>query len=330
LAANRRLTPRRPGFCQHWQLASKPPAGIVDRGVVDWEYDLVRIDLHTHSAVSDGTDSPAELIRAAGDAGLDVVALTDHDAVAGWAAAQQAARDLGIEFVPGTEISTKLHGTGLHLLAYWFDPNHPALKDVLTDIRLHRGRRIERIVNALVAAGIPLTVDEVFAEAEPADAVGRPHVADALVRKGIVADRDEAFNIWLSEGRPGNVRKHAPDVHQVIELVQDAGGVSVLAHPWGRTSRSVLTPEVIGELRAVGLAGLEVDHEDHDPPTRAALRALAVDLDLIVTGSSDYHGSGKTDHPLGCNTTEPAQYDQLRLHVATPSHEASAPGGQRP
>ena len=290
----------------------------------------MRIDLHTHSAVSDGTDSPGELLRAADEAALDVVALTDHDAVTGWTEAQRAAHEVGIEFVPGIEISTKLHGTGLHLLGYWLDPEYAPLNDVLTDIRRHRDRRIERIVNALAHAGIPLTVEEVLAEAESADAVGRPHVADALVRKGIVADRAEAFDVWLSDGRPGNVRKHAPEVHRVIELVRHAGGVSVLAHPWGRRSRSVLTPAVIRELRDVGLVGLEVDHEDHDPATRAALRSLADELGLVSTGSSDYHGTGKADHPLGRNTTDPAEYGRLRMQAAAASYEAAASRGRRP
>jgi predicted metal-dependent phosphoesterase TrpH len=288
----------------------------------------VRIDLHTHSAVSDGPDSPTALIRAAYDAGLDVVALTDHDAVAGWAEAQDAAERLGVEFVPGSEISTKLYGTGLHLLGYWFDPEYLPLKNVLIDIRVHRERRLDRIIDALTAAGVPVTIDEVHAEAQDADAVGRPHVADALVRKGLAVDRTEAFDRWLAEGRPGGVRKHAPDVHQVIELVQAAGGVSVLAHPWGRKSRSVLSPEVIRELRGVGLAGIEVEHEDHDAPTRAALRELAADLDLVVTGSSDYHGVGKPDHQLGRNTTDPAEYRRLQARAAGNARQAAAREGR--
>ena len=275
----------------------------------------MRIDLHTHSAVSDGTDPPAGLIRAAAKAGLDVVALTDHDTVAGWTEAGRAADELGIELVPGIEISTKLYGAGIHLLGYWFDPDHEPLAQVLADIRVDRARRLERIVEALVATGVPVSLDDVLAEASSAAAVGRPHVADELVSKGIVADRTEAFNVWLAEGRPGNVRKFAPDIHEVIAMVNDAGGATVLAHPWGRTSRSVLTPELIGELRTAGLAGLEVDHEDHDPETRDALRALGGRLDLVVTGSSDHHGAGKVDHPLGANTTAPEELERLRART---------------
>jgi 3',5'-nucleoside bisphosphate phosphatase len=290
----------------------------------------VRIDLHTHSAVSDGTDTPAGLVQAAYDAGLDVVALTDHDAVAGWSDAQATADALGVEFVPGSEISTKLHGTGLHLLAYWFDPEYVPLENVLSDIRVHRERRLERIVDALAAAGVPITIDEVLSEATDADAVGRPHVADALVRKGLVADRTEAFDQWLAEGRPGGVRKHAPDVHEVIELVHAAGGVSVLAHPWGRKNRSVLAPDVIKDLRGVGLAGIEVDHEDHGLPTRAALRELAGELDLVVTGSSDYHGAGKADHQLGRNTTDPAEFRRLQLRAPAYVRDIAAGESGRP
>lgn len=275
----------------------------------------MRIDLHTHSAVSDGTDPPDVLVRAAAAAGLDVVALTDHDTVAGWPSAARAADEVGIELVPGIEISTTLDGVGIHLLAYWFDPEHAALRQVLADIRVDRARRLERIVEALAAAGVPLTLDEVLAEAESAAAVGRPHVADALVRKGVVADRTEAFTTWLGEGRPGGVRKFAPDIDEVLALVDDAGGVSVLAHPWGRTSRRVLRPEVIARLSTVGLDGLEVDHEDHDPATRERLRTLAEELDLVVTGSSDHHGEGKVDHPLGINTTAPEQLDRLRART---------------
>jgi 3',5'-nucleoside bisphosphate phosphatase len=289
----------------------------------------VRIDLHTHSAVSDGTDTPAELMAAAYDAGLDAVALTDHDAVAGWSQARAAGAALGVEFVPGSEISTKLHGTGLHLLAYWFDPDDAPLKNVLIDIRVHRERRLERIVDALAAAGVPVTIDDVLAEAQDADALGRPHVADALVRKGLVADRTEAFDRWLAEGRPGGVRKHAPDVHEVIELVHAAGGVSVLAHPWGRKSRSVLTPDVIKELHGVGLAGIEVDHEDHDLTTRVALRELARDLDLVVTGSSDYHGAGKSDHQLGRNTTDPVEFRRLQMRAPGYARDVTAPESRR-
>jgi 3',5'-nucleoside bisphosphate phosphatase len=290
----------------------------------------VRIDLHTHSAVSDGTDTPAGLVQAAYDGGLDVVALTDHDAVAGWSEAQATADALGLEFVPGSEISTKLHGTGLHLLAYWFDPDYVPLENVLSDIRVHREHRLERIVDALAAAGVPITIDEVLAEATDADAVGRPHVADALVRKGLVADRTQAFDQWLAEGRPGGVRKLAPDVHEVIELVHAAGGVSVLAHPWGRKSRSVLAPDVIKELRGVGLGGIEVDHEDHDLPTRVALRELAGELDLVVTGSSDYHGAGKADHQLGRNTTDPAEFRRLQVRAPAYARDIAAGESGRP
>ena len=275
----------------------------------------VRIDLHTHSAVSDGTDPPDELIRQAAEADLDVVALTDHDTVAGWDAAAAAAQQHGLELVPGIEISTRLGRVGVHLLAYWPDPADEELADELLEIRVDRMRRVERIVAALRAHNVPVTVDDVLAEAESAAAVGRPHVADALVRKGIVVDRSDAFTQWLGEGRPGYMPKHAPELDDAIGLVRGAGGVPVLAHPWGRSSRAALTPAVIEGLARIGLAGLEVDHEDHDEGTRARLRALARELDLAITGSSDHHGTGKADHPLGRNTTDPEQFERLRAQA---------------
>ncbi len=275
----------------------------------------VRIDLHTHSAVSDGTDAPDELIRQAAEAGLDVVALTDHDTVAGWDVAAAAAQEHGIELVPGIEISTRLDGVGVHLLAYWPDPTDAVLADELQEIRGDRADRIQRIVTALVAHDVPISVDDVLAEAGSAVALGRPHVADALVRKGIAVDRSDAFVQWLAEGKPGYLPKHAPGLSAAIALVRNAGGVPVLAHPWGRSSRGVLTPAVIERLATVGLAGLEVDHEDHDEPTRAQLRGIARELNLAVTGSSDHHGTGKADHPLGRNTTEPEQLDRLRAQA---------------
>lgn len=271
----------------------------------------MRIDLHTHSSASDGTDAPGDLVREAAAAGLDVVALTDHDAMSGWGEAQQAADEAGITLVPGLEISTRFHHRGVHLLGYLPDPTHPPLVSELDRILEGRTARTPAIVAALREHGIDISEDDVRRESGGSVAAGRPHVADALVRRGVVADRTEAFATLLSPGQPGYVNRYASALEEMIPLVASAGGVTVVAHPWGRGSRSVLDAEALAGLKDLGLAGIEVDHQDHSPADRAELRALARDLDLVVTGSSDHHGLGKVDHDLGVNTTDPEQYERL-------------------
>jgi 3',5'-nucleoside bisphosphate phosphatase len=271
----------------------------------------VRIDLHTHSSASDGTDTPGDLVRAAKAAGLDVVALTDHDAMSGWAEAAQAADEVGITLVPGMEISTKYRHRGVHLLAYLADPHHPPLVAALDRIIAGRTERTPAIVAALRDHGIDITEDDVRREAGGSVAAGRPHVADALVRLGVSSDRTQAFTDLLNPGRPGYANRYAAPLEEMIPLVVDAGGVTVIAHPWGRSGRSALPPAAFAELRDLGLAGIEVDHQDHSPADRDELREIAADLDLVVTGSSDHHGLGKVDHDLGCNTTDPEQLERL-------------------
>lgn len=272
----------------------------------------MRIDLHTHSRVSDGTDRPSDLVRAAAAAGLDVLGLTDHDTADGWPEAAAEAERLGLVIVPGIEVSTRTGGSSVHLLAYWPDPRDEPLARELAAIRADRDARLERIVARLVEHGLELTVEEVRAGSPDASSVGRPHVADALVARGYVRDRSQAFARWLAEGRPGALRKHAPETAEAIRLVRAAGGVSVLAHPWGRGGHRVLDEERIAALADAGLAGLEVDHYDHSEADRAGLRGVARELDLVVTGSSDHHGVGKTDHPLGLFTTDPEMLERLR------------------
>jgi predicted metal-dependent phosphoesterase TrpH len=273
--------------------------------------DLLRIDLHTHSDRSDGTTSPGEVVRAAREAGLDVLALTDHDSAAGWDEATAAALDAGVVLVPGMEISCKHAGRPLHLLAYLPDPDHPPLRQMLSAIVDGREQRLPHILEGLRAVGIDLEEDEVRLQAQGTAALGRPHVADALVARGVVARRDEAFDRYLTRGRPGYVSRYAPPVEEAIAAVRGAGGVSVVAHPWGRTDPAGLQEEGLAALQSHGLVGVEADHQDHSPEHRAALRAIAVNLGLVVTGSSDYHGAGKVDHPLGCHTTEPEQLERL-------------------
>lgn len=285
----------------------------------------MRIDLHTHSNRSDGTDTPGVLVAKASAAGLNVVALTDHDSAEGWADARDAARQSSITFVPGIEVSTRWRGAGVHVLAYFADADHPEFASELARIRSDRRERIRRIVAGLKSAGLAIRMDDVLRHAEAADSVGRPHVADALVELGYVQNRSEAFATWLTGGRPGHVAKYAPETRKAIHLIRVAGGVSVLAHAWGRGSRRVLDGEAIAMLSAAGLDGLEVDHLDHDDDHRRALHDIARDLDLIVTGSSDYHGTGKTDHPLGAFTTAPREWERL-ASLATMRGQQNAQG----
>ncbi|WP_323793511.1 PHP domain-containing protein [Nocardioides sp.] len=281
----------------------------------------MRIDLHTHSLASDGTQTPSELVTAAQHAGLDVVAITDHDSANGWEEAADAARRVGIELVRGMEISTNHRGRGVHLLAYLPDPTHPTLAASLARIVDGRGSRAPAMVEALQRIGIDLTLDDIAAPVP-----GRPHVADALVRKGIVASRDDAFERYLNPGRPGYVDRYAADLTATIVAVTEAGGASVIAHPWGRGRRHDLPHGELAALRDAGLSGLEVDHQDHKAPdVREELRAIARDLDLVVTGSSDHHGLGKSNHGLGCNTTAPEEYERLLERAAS----ASAATGRR-
>lgn len=291
----------------------------------------MRIDLHTHSDRSDGTDSPTELVRAAAAAGLDVVGLTDHDTTAGWAEAAAAAEGSGVRLVRGIEVSTRFRGGGVHLLAYLPDPDHPGLVAELEKVLGGRNDRLPRILDRLATVGIEITETEVRAVAGDAAATGRPHVADALVARGVTADRDEAFARYLGPGCVAHVPRYAADLEEMIALVSAAGGVSVLAHPWAdRTPHAALDPAGLARLADAGLAGVEVDHQDHDAPTRDRLRAVARELGLVVTGSSDYHGSGKVDHPLGCNLTDPDELERLLGLARTAADEAGRGAGMVP
>jgi predicted metal-dependent phosphoesterase TrpH len=277
----------------------------------------VRIDLHTHSHRSDGTDSPADLVRAAAAARLDVVALTDHDNADGWAEASAAADEVGVVLVPGMEISCKHRGRGVHLLAYWPDPTHPGLVRLLDEVVRGRDDRMPRMVERLRDLGHDVTVEDVLVQAAGATSVGRPHIADALVAKGVVADRDEAFARFLRNGGPAYVDRPAAPLEEAVRVVAEAGGVTVVAHPWGRESAAVMQREDLAMLQGAGLTGIEVDHQDHDAEQREQLRAVARELGLVVTGSSDHHGAGKVDHDLGCNLTAPEEY--ARLEAARPA-----------
>ncbi|GAA1800446.1 PHP domain-containing protein [Luedemannella flava] len=272
----------------------------------------MRIDLHTHSNRSDGTLTPAEVMAAAAAADLDVVALTDHDTTAGWDEASAAAEAVGIRLVGGIEISCRWYGTepaiGLHLLAYLVDPADPALTAELARVRDARVHRAERMVELMRADGVDVTMDEVRGYAA-GGTIGRPHLAQALIRRGMATTVGEAFAPHLL-GERWRLPKDDVDVFRALDLVRAAGGVPVFAHPRATVRGRVVPDELIARMAAAGLAGLEVDHADHTPTQRAELRALATDLDLVVTGSSDFHGANKPI-PIGANLTSPASLDAI-------------------
>ena len=271
----------------------------------------MRIDLHTHTRASDGTQTAQELVRAAKEAGLDVLGLTDHDTTEGWATAVRAAEEVGLTLVRGMEISTRHLGRGAHLLAYLPDPTYPPLVTHLRKILDGRSSRVPAMLERLRSIGIEVDIADVRRAAEGTAATGRPHVADALVALGVVRDRSTAFRRFLNPGRPAYVNRYAAPLVEMVRIVDEAGGVSVLAHPWGRHGADAMPERAIAELAGLGLAGLEVDHQDHAPDDRTRLRAIARELDLVVTGSSDHHGLGKHDHDLGCHTTAPEDYERL-------------------
>jgi 3',5'-nucleoside bisphosphate phosphatase len=286
----------------------------------------MRIDLHTHSDRSDGTDSPADLVRLARDARIDVLGLTDHDTTEGWQEAADVAERLGVTLVRGIEVSCRFAGSGVHLLAYLPDPTYRPLADELQRVLDGRNSRLPATLGKLRDLGIDIDVDDVRTVSGETAATGRPHVADALVSLGVVADRNEAFERFLGPQGPAYVNRYAADLEEMIRIVAASGGVSVIAHPWAsRHDYSALDETGLERLREVGLAGVEVDHQDHDSATAQRLREVAERLDLVTTGSSDYHGSGKVGHHLGVHTTSPEQLDRL-LALAG---EAAAAAGRR-
>jgi predicted metal-dependent phosphoesterase TrpH len=280
----------------------------------------VRIDLHSHSTASDGTDSPAALVATAHAAGVDVLAITDHDTTGGWAAATEALPE-GMTLVPGTEFSCVYRAdatskTSLHLLGYLYDPHHPALRAERARLRAERLGRGEVIVARMTEDGVPITWEQVLEFAD-GGAVGRPHIGRALVAAGVVPDVNAAFADLLSSRSRYYVGTQDTDVFHAIELVLAAGGVPVFAHPLARRRGKVVGDDVIRAMAAAGLAGIEVDHPDHDEPDRIHLAALARGLDLVATGSSDYHGTNKSTVIAACTTAQD-QYERL-ISLATGS-----------
>lgn len=276
------------------------------------------IDLHTHTAYSDGTTTPEENAALAAEAGLAGIALTDHDTMDGWArmAAACAAHDL--LFVPGVELSAELDGSSVHVLGYGMDPADAAFTAECDRLRGERDRRAQVMTERLAAVGLPVTWPMVLAHAAGAP-VGRPHIGAALVEAGVVADLDEAFDRWLGEDGPVHEPKHALHPVGAVALIRDAGGVAVLAHPGTTLGLPALADALLDELAAAGLAGLEAEHPAHDPPLTAAWRAAAERRGLVVTGSSDFHG-GRKSVRIGERATPQHVVDALR---------ASTRGGTR-
>ena len=270
----------------------------------------MRIDLHSHSTASDGTDPPAEVVRRAGQAGLDVLALTDHDTLAGHAAARQALPP-GLTLVTGMELSCRLEGHSVHMLAYGLAAAEGSeLAAECAAIVAGRRSRARHMVDRLRELGVDISWPQVEALAE-GGVVGRPHVARAMVAAGAISRPEQAFTPeWIGAGGRAYVSRYALDPVRAIGLIAEAGGAAVLAHP-GALSRGWKIPgETISALAAAGLAGLEVQHPDHDQAERSRLDALAADLDLVPTGGSDDHGS-LTGYRLGRETCAPACYERL-------------------
>lgn len=278
------------------------------------------IDPHTHSSESDGTQRPAELMAAAAAAGLDVLGLTDHDTWRGWDEAARATATTGVSLLRGVELSTAADGISVHLLSYLHDPDDAVLLAEATASRDSRLDRARRMV-ANIGQDLDLSWEDVAAQLSDGATVGRPHIADALVARGHVADRSAAFTDILNPRGSYYVRYYAPDTVDAVRMVRAAGGVPVIAHPRAAARGWVVSDGVIEEMAAAGLAGLEVDHRDHSEQAEAELRVLAQRLGLFVTGASDYHGAGKPN-VLAENTTAPEVLEQIleegHLDLVTP------------
>lgn len=268
------------------------------------------IDLHTHSNISDGTDSPAELIHKAQSAGISVLALTDHDTIAGWDSARTALKT-GMDLVLGAEISCQAEdGVSVHMLGLLFDSKNLELQEELAKTRDNRLIRMDRIIEKLNAAGIEISIEEVLDQLTEGATLGRPHLADALIAKGHVKNREDAFAALLHNRSKYYVSHYSPTPEAAIRLIKAAGGVAVIAHPYASHRGRVITAESLRGLVEAGLDGIEIDHRDHSESERASLLRVAYSYDLAITGASDYHGSGKINQ-LAENTTAVNQWEKL-------------------
>ncbi len=275
----------------------------------------MKIDLHTHSNASDGTDSPSQLIANAIDAGINILALTDHDTIAGWQEAEAALvshpKGASLKLVLGSEISCQdRDGTSIHMLGLLFDPNFEPLMQEMEKTRENRLTRMERIVARLNESGIEITMAEVYAQKRDDATLGRPHLADALVARGHIANRDEAFATYLHNGSKFYINHYSPSPIDAIRLIKAAGGVSIIAHPLASRSGRKVEPEIFSELIEAGLDGIEVNHRDNAEDEKSLLLEIARQHNLVVTGSSDYHGTGKMNR-LAEFTTSPEEWERL-------------------
>ncbi|MFN6291808.1 MAG: PHP domain-containing protein [Candidatus Nanopelagicaceae bacterium] len=283
------------------------------------------IDLHTHTNASDGTDSPTQLIDKAINRGINILALTDHDTTRGWDEAKSALLNhpsqTEMKLVLGSEISCQDdNGISIHMLGLLFDPDHQPLFEVLERTRENRHSRMERIIARLNEAGIDITIDEVNAQRQGDATLGRPHLADALVARGHVASRDEAFAALLHNKSKFYINHYSPSPVETIKLIKAAGGVAIIAHPLASQRGRTISMDLFESLIAAGLDGIEVDHRDHSENEKSELLRFAIENELIVTGSSDYHGTGKLNQ-LAEYTTHPRQWEALEAKALSMSGE---------
>ena len=268
------------------------------------------IDLHTHSLASDGTDTPGELINKAHARGISVLGLMDHDTVAGWDEAISYLRP-GMSLVLGSEISCQtLDGTSVHMLGMLFDRENSALAEVLSTTRDNRLTRMNRIIGRLNEAGFEITIEDVLAQLAPGATLGRPHLADALIAKKIVASRDEAFTELLHNNSKYYISHYSPTPEDAIKLIKQAGGVAVIAHPLASLRGRTVSIDSFKSMVEAGLDGIEISHRDQSEDERQLLREIVEQYDIIATGSSDYHGNGKLNQ-LAEFTTTPEDFEAL-------------------
>ena len=268
------------------------------------------IDLHTHSNVSDGTDTPAQLINKAHSQGISVLAITDHDSTAGWGEAITALRP-GMDLVLGSEISCQSEGGfSVHMLGLLFDGENVELQSSMEKVRENRIGRMEKIIARLNGAGIEISMEDVLRELNDGATLGRPHLADALIKKGVAKNRDEVFAELLHNNSKFYIPHYSPTPNEVIKMIKKAGGVAVIAHPFASLRGRTIDESAFSPMVEAGLDGIEVFHRDHAPDQQELLLNIVKDFNLVATGSSDYHGEGKLN-TLAEFTTSKDNWEEL-------------------